>query len=162
MPKGYPKDRPKPWHNIDVKEEMFDEIVERIVNGESLVRVCGDVNKQYPSPARFLYWVDNNPMYAKRYARAAQIRADVNAEIILETPEREVNQHKARNMMDARRWHNEKMYPKKYGARVLQESYQNINIKQKIDFSALSQHVRQQLREALLKQMNPLTIEHEE
>jgi len=157
--KGLPKNKDliRPWHDVDVKDEMFDEIVGRMANGESLARICRDTEKAYPSPAAFLKWVSDNPFYQKRYARAMEIRSDVNVEVMLDIAENETNAVKARNMIDVRKYHNEKLSPKKYGAKVLQES--NVNIRQKIDFSVMPAHVRQQLREALMRQIQPTLIE---
>ena len=151
----------KPWHEIEVQEQMFDEIVGRITNGESLAAVCRDQSKQYPSPASFLHWVQNNPAFAKRYARAMQIRADVNAELVLDTAREEPNPMRARNVIDALRWHAAKLAPKKYGDRVFSENETTVNVQQKVDFTAIPQEVRQKLREALMLQLNPPTIDGE-
>jgi hypothetical protein len=150
----------KPWYQIEVKDKIFNEIVDRLANGESLVSICR--TDGYPSGASFLYWVENNPLYAKQYARAMKVRADMNAEHILDTARTEPNVAKARNIMDALKWHNEKMAPKKYGARVFSENETNLNMKQKIDFRFMPQEVRTKLREALMLQLNPPTIDAEE
>lgn len=158
---GRPKQKhlQKPWHDVEVQDAMFDEMVGKLANGDNLVNLCRS-NKDFPSPASFLRWVDDNPEYAKRYARAAQIRADVHAEKIVDVAETENNPAKARNIIDAIKWHNEKSSPKKYGAKILQES--NVNVTNRIDLRAMSYGVRQELRNALMAQLNPPTIEHED
>lgn len=154
-----PKGQSPAWYDDDVKDEMFHHIVGRMANGENLIAVFRNLPEGYPkSAATFLYWVSENPEYANQYARAMKVRADIQAEDILNIAETEPNQFKARNMIDARKWHNAKSQPKKYGDKVLQES--NINVTARtIDSSLLSQEVRDQLRAALAAQLEPPTID---
>ena len=84
MPKSISIKTPRPWHDVEVKEDIFNEIVGRLANGESLRQVCADSSKVYPMPDGFLYWVSENPAFTKHYARAMQIRAEMNSELILE------------------------------------------------------------------------------
>ena len=53
----------KSWHDIVVMEDMFNEVVGRLANGEGLVHLCCDPDKKYPSAAGFLHWVNANPVY---------------------------------------------------------------------------------------------------
>lgn len=142
-----------PWADPNVREEMLLEIIGRIAEGESLTRICLEKEKGYCSPATFLFWIGKNPILAKHYARAIEIRSDINVEMIVDIADTEANVAKARNMMDARKYHNEKLAPKKYGAKVFAESNTNIDIKQKIDLTMIPAQVREQLRSALMKQI---------
>ena len=76
MPKGLSTTKPKPWYSVDVKEDIFNEIIGRLANGESLRQVCADRSKVYPTPAGFLYWVSENPAFTKHYARDADPRGN--------------------------------------------------------------------------------------
>jgi hypothetical protein len=57
----------------------------------------------------------------KEYARARQIQADYFADQTVEIADSETDNNRARNRMDARRWHASKIAPRKYGDRVVQE-----------------------------------------
>jgi hypothetical protein len=107
--------------------------------------------------------VGKNPAFAEHYARAMEIRADVNAELIIAYSHEE-NAAVARSKMDALKWHNEKMCGlKKYGRLVATENTLTVNVKPKLDFSAMPQEMRDQLRAMLTKQLNaPKVIEHDE
>ena len=142
------------WSDEEVRTEALLAIIKRISEGESLIRVCRDPNEKFPSPATFLWFVSQDPMLEKQYARAIEIRSDVNVEIMIDVAETENNPAKARNINDARKYHNEKLAPKKYGVRVLQETYATVDIKQKIDFTAIPSQVRDQLRQAIMKQID--------
>ena len=145
------------WPMPDNSGELFRDIIRRISEGEALVRICADKNEdgsaKYPSPATFLRWVGKDPFYAKQYARAIEIRSDLNVEMIVDIADTDPNVAWARNKIDARKYHNEKLAPKKYGAKFLSESTLDVNLKQKVDLTVISSQVRNQLRQALLMQI---------
>ena len=153
------------WPMPDNSDEIFSDIIRRISEGETLVRICkekyDDGSAKYPSPATFLRWVGKSHQLAKQYARAIEIRSDVNVEMIIDIADNDSNVAWARNKIDARKYHNEKLAPKKYGAKFLSESVMDVNIKQKVDLTLIPAQVRQQLRNALLRQIELTAIEAE-
>jgi hypothetical protein len=154
----------RPWYDPDIKEEMFENILERMVNGESLVHICETraeywPNETYPSIAAFYSWIYANPKYKARYDEAMKMRSDSMLESIIHISDTEPNPAIARNKIDARKWHNEKMSPKRYGVKVLAES--NVNMNHKVDLALVPAHVREELRAALLKQLGAPTIDGE-
>jgi len=80
-------------------------------------------------------------------------------ETMMDIADDDANPARARNRIDTRRWHNEKLAPKKYGAKFLAESTLDVNIKQKVDLTLMPTQVRDQLRHALLKQIELTAVE---
>lgn len=153
VPEKRQSDKFRSWNESEeIKAETFSAILKRIANGETLTKVCNS-SEDFPNAATFLGYVAKDPILAKQYARAMEIRADIIAETIVDIADDENNVAKARNRIEARRWHNEKLAPKKYGAKVLSENYSNINIRQKLDFTLLPADVREKLKFALMKQV---------
>jgi len=153
------------WLNDEVKQEDLAEIIRRIAEGESLTKVCQSLNKdgskRFPTPATFLAHIKDEPFLAKQYARAIEMRADIMVETMMDIADDDSNPARARNRIDTRRWHNEKLAPKKYGAKFLAESTLDVNIKQKVDLTLMPAQVRDQLRHALLKQIELTAVEAE-
>lgn len=146
------------WGDQEYREEIFLEVIREVAEGKTLTRVCRDgKDKGYPSASRFLALIEKDPYLLKQYSRALQIRADINAETIVDIADEDTNIARARNRIDARRWHNEKLAPKKYGAKVLSENTTDINIRQRIDFSMIPSQIRDQLRRAMLMQIEQKT-----
>lgn len=145
------------WHDENVRREDLNEIIRRIAEGESLTKVCQSLNpdgsKKYPTPATFLAHIKEDPLLGKQYARAIELRSDIMVEKMMDIADDDTNVAMARNRIDVRKYHNEKLAPKKYGAKYLAENTLDVNIKQKIDLTMMSAQVRDQLRSAMLKQI---------
>ena len=118
------------WDYQD-KEKVFDEIIERIYNGESIRVILKDHGM--PSTRTFYNWVDSNPEYVKQYARACEVRADNIFEEILDISDNTSNDsivtengeipnsewiNRSRLKVDARKWVVSKLHPKKYGEKL--------------------------------------------
>ena len=105
---------------VKITPEVFDSILERLSNGESLRAICRD--DDMPSLGSFFRYVNGDQTAAEHYTRAreangdyhgssvAQIAADVVAGVI--TPE------VARVAMDAHKWTAGRLKPKVYGDEV--------------------------------------------
>jgi len=113
-------------------EDVAAEICKRIMKGESLRAVCRD---DFMPPNWLVYdWLAKMPEFAKRYARACEVRADVIFDEIFDIADD--NQHdirlspdgvellntdhvqRAKLRIDARKWALSKMQPKKYGEKL--------------------------------------------
>jgi hypothetical protein len=153
------------WESEDVKQDDLAEIIRRIAEGESLIKVCQSLNtdgsKRFPSPATFLAHIKNDPYLSKQYARAIEMRSDIFVESMMDISDDDPNPARARNRIETRKYHNEKLAPKKYGAKFLAENTVDVNIKQKVDLTLIPSQVRNQLREALLRQIELKTIEND-
>lgn len=104
-------------------EDIFNEVIDRISNGESLNKILQDKNK--PRRCTFYEWLEKDEEKANKYARACNTRAEVIFDEILEISEHTEEDHTAftginviqrdKLRIDARKWVLAKMMPKKYG-----------------------------------------------
>ena len=110
-------------------DSIFSEILTDIENGLSLRGSLKNENR--PNSETFYKWLDSSEDKAKRYARAAEKRADAIFEEILEISNHTEEDHtpftgsnviqRDRLKIDARKWMLAKMNPKKYGDTVKTE-----------------------------------------
>ncbi len=132
--------------------QKFDYIIEELSNGRPLTAICKD--PEMPSYSTFNKWILRDGNLFKEYARARQMQADYYADETVEIADGDPNIARARNRMDARRWHAAKLAPRKYGDRINNEINANItSTNVKIDVSAIPEKAREQLRKALVEQM---------
>ena len=119
--------------------EIAQEICSRIMDGESLRKICRD--EHMPERMTIFRWLHDNTEFCDQYARAREIQADTLAEEILEIADdgrndtyttndddgegvERVNHDviaRSRLRVDARKWYASKLSPKKYGDKVQQE-----------------------------------------
>jgi hypothetical protein len=91
-------------------------------------------------PWDFYSFLDKNPIYAVKYARAQEARAELLVEEIIEIADEEVCPQTARNRIDARRWYASKMQPHKYGDRI------DLNITKTIDISSALKEAKERIQ----------------
>jgi hypothetical protein len=101
-------------------EEMADEICIRIQrrdpetgHARSLHSVCKD--EDMPHESTVYDWRLRRPEFADKYARAVDNRSEMMADDVLDIADTEACPQRARNRMDAKKWHASKMNPKKFG-----------------------------------------------
>lgn len=99
--------------------EVFRAVLQRMANGEALTKILKDDGQ--PEYGVFINWAQSSEELYQEYARARQIQADYFADQTVEIADSETDNNRARNRMDARRWHASKIAPRKYGDKVLQE-----------------------------------------
>lgn len=153
-PVAKPGPKPKaPDEQLDsFDQQKFDFIIEELSNGVALTQICK--NPEMPSFSTFQKWILRDNELFKQYARARQLQADYYADETVEIADTDPNIARARNRMDARRWHASKLAPRKYGDRISQELNASITTTNvKIDVSAIPEKAREQLRKALVEQM---------
>lgn len=61
--------------------EIVDAICDRMTNGQGLLKICAD--EDMPSRVTVYRWLDNNPDFRQRFARAREAQMDYYAEQIL-------------------------------------------------------------------------------
>lgn len=96
-------------------EELAEEILTRIIKGESLRQICMDDHT--PSRDTVHKWIVTKREFSDNYARATKIRAEGYAEEIVSIAD-DVSLGDAREralMIDARKWTAGRMLPQKYG-----------------------------------------------
>lgn len=128
------------------REQQFDIICERLVEGKSLHAICGD--ESLPSITTVMRWLgeEESGHLREQYARAREAQAEKMAEDILAIADEECTTVRAskhgidgdadgmrevvfdatavarnRLRVDARKWLASKLAPKKYGDKVLNE-----------------------------------------
>lgn len=97
-------------------EELFDNICERIADGESLSAICR--NEDMPNAATVFRWLGNDADLSDRYARARETQADNFVDEIVAIADEAEDAQLARLQIDARKWVAGKMRPKKYGDKI--------------------------------------------
>jgi hypothetical protein len=115
-------------------EETANEILERIVQGESLRSIVKDAHM--PVISTVFRWMSHNEEFSKQYTRAKEEQAEAFADEIVAIADEEqtvVKSHDggttevtfdsvaiARNRLrvDARKWVASKLKPKKYGDKI--------------------------------------------
>ena len=97
--------------------EVANAICERLIEGESLRRICRDDGM--PSASTVCRWLGQNEEFQQQYAHARDAQADTLADEILDiVDDKQADPQRARLQMDARKWLSGKMAPKRYGEAV--------------------------------------------
>jgi hypothetical protein len=86
-------------------EEMGERICRELSNGRTITAICAEEWAKFPA-------------FAEAYARARDVQQEVFASQIIDIAATVEDPAKARNMIDARKWHAAKVAPKKWGDRV--------------------------------------------
>lgn len=99
----------------EFSQDLFDEICDRIAEGESLRVICKDPDM--PSKSNVFVWLKNDEQLQDQYARAREAQADAYFDEIVDIADKSKaeNVQQARLRIDARKWAAGKLRPKKYG-----------------------------------------------
>lgn len=116
----------------EFSQELFDEICERIADGESLRTICRD--DHMPTKTSVFRWLANDTALSDQYARARTAQADALFDDILDIADDSNNDwidkvegpaqlngeaiQRARLRVDARKWMAGKLRPKVYGEKL--------------------------------------------
>lgn len=119
---------------FDWTPEIEDEILGRIMLGESVAKICGIERDDWlPGEKTFYSRLIADDDFAQRYARAKEIQAETLAGQIIEIADDATNDwtdggdglrpnpenvQRSRLRVDARKWMAAKLSPKKYGDKV--------------------------------------------
>lgn len=99
--------------------EVADRICKALAEGRTITSICSD--DDMPSIDGVYGWLRTYPAFAEAYARAREDQQDTFAAQILDIADTESDPQRARNRIDARKWHAAKAAPRKYGDKVTQE-----------------------------------------
>lgn len=100
----------------EFSQALFDQICERIADGESLRSICA--SEGMPTKSNVFRWLAD-PAAADQYARAREAQADTLVDDILSIADdarREPNDRRV--AVDARKWVASKLRPKAYGDKL--------------------------------------------
>jgi hypothetical protein len=117
MTKKKPPEELKPTgRKSTYTEEMGERICRELSNGRTITAICAE--DWAPSLDGVYGWLAKYPAFAEAYARARDVQQEVFASQIIDIAATVEDPAKARNMIDARKWHAAKVAPKKWGDRV--------------------------------------------
>lgn len=94
--------------------EIADIICEAIAQGGALYKLCEE-RDDFPGERTVYQWLEVHEEFAQKYTRARARQADRSADEIVVIADTDPDPQRARNRMDARKWHSSKLAPKKYG-----------------------------------------------
>ena len=153
---------------FNMTDELFDEICERMVNGESVRSICQD--DHMPAISTLMKILRTNPNRTSQYALAMQMRADAMFEEVLNIADDGSNDFMLKNAddptsfalngehvqrsrlrVDTRKWALGRMNPKKYGEKTFIGGVEDapIKVQNTIDVSKLSLEELEMLEKVL-------------
>ena len=102
--------------HTDYTDELAEDICELLAEGQSLRSICAD--DAMPNRRTVMRWLDANPDFATKYARAREEGFDQRAEKIEVDIEAEEDVARARLKLDYAKWYLAKLAPKRYGEKL--------------------------------------------
>lgn len=114
---------------VDLVERaaLVEKVIEMIPAGMSVKKACETVGLERAAFHRF---INESPDHMNEYIRAGRMRADGEVEEIIDiADDPEIDAHRARNMIDARKHYAACMVPERYGNRL------DVNLTQVVDLS---------------------------
>ena len=106
--------------------ELAEKICKAIADGRPLNRICKE-DDWCPSEYTVYKWLDQYPDFAKNYARARELQQEVFAAEVILIADTETDPQRARNRMDARKWHASKVAPKRWGDKIEIDAKVDVN-----------------------------------
>lgn len=101
-------------------DAVASEILDRIMDGESLRSICRD--DHMPNKSTVLKWRAENVTFSDQYAKAKEEQADsLEDDILAIADDKDLDPADKRVRIDARKWIACKLKPRKYGDKVTQE-----------------------------------------
>ncbi|MBR2536425.1 MAG: terminase small subunit protein [Hyphomicrobium sp.] len=100
-------------------EAIAERICTELALGRSLVTICNAADM--PARQTVFRWLDADPAFRDRYARAREVQADTFADEIVDLADKAEDANLARIQIDARKWAASKQRPSKYSERVVNE-----------------------------------------
>lgn len=99
-------------------DEMAETICDRLIEGLSLRKICEA--DDMPDRNTVMRWMDANPQFAARCARARELQADYMDDLILDTANASTPETAPadRVKISAYQWRAAKLQPKRYGDKM--------------------------------------------
>jgi len=95
---------------------VAERICAMISKGRTITSICSD--EDMPSIDGVYGWLRVQPAFAEAYARAREDQQDTFVAQIVDIADTETDPQRARNRIDARKWHAAKTAPRKYGEKL--------------------------------------------
>jgi hypothetical protein len=101
---------------VTITDEILDEIIERLEQGESLSGICNSDSSRLPRPSSITDLCERDAAFNVRYTRARNCGIDRLAERGLSVASDDSRDANSRRVeLDAIKWFTSKMRPDKYG-----------------------------------------------
>ena len=95
---------------------VAERICKALAEGRTITSICSD--DDMPSLNAVYGWLRSQPAFSEAYARAREDQQDTCVAQILDIADTETDPQRARNRIDARKWHAAKTAPRKYGEKL--------------------------------------------
>jgi hypothetical protein len=95
---------------------VAERICKALAEGRTITSICSD--DDMPSLNAVYGWLRSQPAFSEAYARAREDQQDTFVAQILDIADTETDPQRARNRIDARKWHAAKTSPRKYGDKL--------------------------------------------
>ena len=95
---------------------VAERICKALAEGRTITSICSD--DDMPSLNAVYGWLRSQPAFSEAYARAREDQQDTFVAQILDIADTETDPQRARNRIDARKWHAAKTAPRKYGEKL--------------------------------------------
>lgn len=119
--------KPLPRRDIPFTRETFDRVCEMLGEGQSLRRIARD-NLDLPTPGTFLKWLQDHADLEEPYVAARDRQQHAYADEQVDIADDDPDPARARNRIEARRWHASKLMPKVYGDRTQMDLGGNVRV----------------------------------
>lgn len=106
---------------VSYSPEIAERICEELASGLSLRTICAD--EALPNRRTVMRWMEDNPEFATKCARAREIGLDDRAEAMREEMTAEEDVQRARLIFDYGKWYLSKLAPKVYGDKQVTEHH---------------------------------------
>lgn len=103
----------KPKRPTEFDPDLFDEILERLAQGDTLKYITG--RPKYPTAHTWRKWLGEYPERQAAAQLARELGAEMLADEIIDIADNEDDSAKARNMIEARKWRAATIKPTTYG-----------------------------------------------
>jgi len=105
----------------DYTPEITDRVCEELMAGKSLIKICEA--EDMPDRGTVVRWMNSNPDFASKCARAREEQAEFMDDLILDAANAcdEDNAQSTRVKISAYQWRAMKLKPKKYGDKIQQD-----------------------------------------
>ena len=130
----------------DLELGLFDDILDRVRNGELLTDICDD--QDMPLPGTFLGWLREDPKLRQQYEQAQETGTEVMFDQVV-SDAHSADPSIARVRSEALRWHVERAQPDRYGPRAIIKTPKDDDPQPGIDYTG---ELRRRIEEMAARQ----------
>lgn len=102
--------------HVRFSDELADRICDRLASGDSMRRICADPGM--PNRRTVERWMDADPAFAAKCARAREIGFDERADAMRDEIDAEPDVQRAKLIFSYEAWRLSKLAPKRFGDKL--------------------------------------------